>query len=138
MTLYINPVRRVNRRQMMRDRMRDWDEDYATEIRFPMDVIADPDSFTLRAFLPGVHPDDLSIHIVNESVTISGEIKLDRDDEDNYLLAELPGGKFYRVITLPTALDANKVEADLENGILTVKLPKAEEAKPRTIKINQK
>lgn len=138
MALYINPVRRVNRRQMMDERMRDWDEDYSVEIRFPIDVLADTDSFTIKALLPGVNPDDLSIHIVNESVTISGELKSDRDENENYLLAERPSGKFHRVITLPTSLDANNVAADLENGVLTVNIPKAEEAKPRTIKVNHK
>lgn len=138
MTLYINPVRRTARRRMMDELMRDWDDDYSANITFPIDVKADSDSFTISALLPGVHPDDLDIQIVNEIVTIAGEIKTDRDESDNYLLTERPSGKFHRVLTLPTPLDANKVEADLENGVLTLVVPKAEEAKPHTIKIKQK
>lgn len=138
MTLYINPVRRPLRRRMMEEMLRDWEEDYSPNITFPIDVIAGTDSFTIKAFLPGVQPDDLDIHIVNEIVTISGEIKIDRDENDNYLLAECPSGKFHRVLTLPTPLDSSKVEATLDNGILTLVVPKAEEAKPRTIKVVKK
>ncbi len=138
MTLYINPVRRTARRRMLDEMMRDWDEDYSAKITFPIDVKADSDSFTISALLPGVHPDDLDIQIVNEIVTIAGEIKINRDESENYLLTERPSGKFHRVLTLPTPLDSNKVEADLENGVLTIFVPKAEEAKPHTIKINHK
>ena len=138
MTLYINPMRRTARRRSLDEIMRDWDEDYSAQIAFPMDVKADNDSFTIKALLPGVHPDDVDIQIVNEIVTISGELRVDREEDANYLLAERPSGKFHRVISLPTPLDAAKVEADLENGVLTFVIPKVEEAKPRTIKIKRK
>ncbi|HOM66556.1 MAG TPA: Hsp20/alpha crystallin family protein [Brevefilum fermentans] len=138
MTLYINPGRRSLRRRMMEEMMRDWDEDYSPNLTFPIDVIADKDSFTIKALLPGVQPDDLEINIVNELVTISGELKVNREESENYLLAECPSGRFHRVLTLPTPLDSSKVQAELENGILTVVVPKAEEAKPRTIKVTQK
>lgn len=138
MTLYINPVRRPLRRRMMEEMLRDWEEDYSANLTFPIDVIAGNDSFTIKALLPGVQPDDLDIHIVNEIVTISGEITVERDESENYLLAECPSGKFHRVLTLPTPLDSSKVEATLDNGILTLVVPKAEEAKPRTIKVTKK
>jgi HSP20 family protein len=123
---------------MMEEMMRDWDEDYSAKLTFPIDVIADKDSFTIRALLPGVQPEDLDIHIVNEIVTIAGEIKVEREEGDNYLLTECPSGKFHRVLTLPTPLDSSKVQAELDNGILTLVIPKAEEAKPRTIKVTKK
>jgi len=138
MTLYISPGRRSLRRRMMEEMMRDWDEDYSPNLTFPIDVIADTDAFTIKALLPGVQPEDLEINIVNELVTISGEIKLERDENENYLLAECPSGKFHRVLTLPTPLDSSKVKAELDNGILTLVVPKAEEAKPRTIKVTKK
>ncbi|NLN70028.1 MAG: Hsp20/alpha crystallin family protein [Chloroflexi bacterium] len=138
MTLYITPARRSLRRRMMDEMMRDWDEDYSPNLTFPIDVIADKDSFTIKALLPGVQPEELEINIVNELVTISGELKIDRDESDDYLLAECPSGKFHRVLTLPTPLNPTKVQAELENGILTLVIPKAEEAKPRTIKVTKK
>jgi len=138
MTLYINPIRRSPRRRSMDEIMRDWEEDYTAELTFPIDVKADSDSFTISALLPGVGPENLDIQIVNEIVTIAGELDAAREEGASYLLAERPSGKFHRVVSLPTPLDAGKVEADLENGVLTLKIPRAEEAKPRTIKIKQK
>jgi HSP20 family protein len=136
MTLYISPMRHARRRRMIDEMLRDWDDDYSNELTFPIDVAAESDSFTVKALLPGVKADDLDIQIVNEIVTISGQITVDRDENANYLLAELPSGKFHRVLTLPTPLSPTEVSANLENGVLTLQIPKAEEAKPRTIKVN--
>ncbi len=138
MTLYINPVRHARRRRMLDEMMRDWDEDYSSELNFPIDVVADNDSFTIKALLPGINPDNLDIQIVNEIVTIAGELNIEREEDANYLLAEIPSGKFHRVITLPTPLNSANVDASLENGILTLVVPKVEEAKPRTIKVTAK
>jgi len=137
MTLYINPIRRSAGRRTLDEIMRDWDEDYGGELTFPIDVKAESESFTIRALLPGARPEDIDVQIVNEVVTIAGELRSDRDEGAAYLMAECPDGKFHRVISLPTPLDAKKVDANLENGVLTLRIPKAEEAKPRTIKINQ-
>jgi len=138
MTLYINPMRRTARRRMMDEMIRDWDDDYSVELTFPIDVMTDGESFIIKALLPGIHPDNLDIQIVNENVTLSGELKADREEGMSYLRTERPSGRFHRVITLPTPLDSSKVEAELDNGILTVKIPKAEEAKPRKITIKRK
>ncbi len=138
MTLYINPIRRTSRRHMLDEIMRDWEEDQRSEITFPIDVRADSDSYIVKALLPGVHAEDLDIHIVNETVTISGELKADREEGGNYLLTERPSGRFQRILTLPTQLDPDKVEASLEDGVLTLDVPKAEQAKPRTIKVKAK
>jgi HSP20 family protein len=123
---------------MLDEIMRDWEDDYRGALTFPIDVKAESDTFTIKALLPGARPEDVDIQIVNEVVTISGELRAEREEGESYLLAERPEGKFHRVISLPTPLDANKVEANLENGVLTLQVPKAEEAKPRKIKIIQK
>ncbi len=138
MTLYISPAHHAHRRRLIDEMLRDWDENYTNELTFPIDVAAESESFTIKALLPGVKADDLDIQIVNEIVTISGEINMERDEGTDYLLAELPSGRFHRVITLPTPLDPAKVVANLENGVLTLQIPKAEEAKPRTIKVTAK
>jgi HSP20 family protein len=138
MTLYINPLRQTSRQRILNDLMRGWEDNYDSELTFPIDVRADSDSFTLKALLPGVKAEDLNIHIVNETVTIAGELKADREEDSSYLLTERPSGKFQRVLTLPTQLDPDKVEANLEDGVLTLRIPKAEEAKPRTIKVQAK
>ncbi|MGI6740413.1 MAG: Hsp20/alpha crystallin family protein [Brevefilum sp.] len=138
MTLYVNPIRRPMRRRSLEEMMRDYEQDYTSELAFPIDVKAETDSFTIYALLPGVKSEDLDIQIVNEIVTISGTLSADRDENCDYLIAERPSGRFHRVISLPTPLDSSKVVAELENGVLTLVVPKAEEAKPRTIKITQK
>ncbi len=138
MTLYINPIRRPSRRRMLDEIMREWDEDQGSDITFPIDVRADSDSYVIKALLPGVRAEDLNINIVNETVTISGELNADREESGNYLLTECPSGRFQRILTLPTQLDQEKVESTLEDGVLTLDIPKAEEAKPRTIKVKAK
>jgi len=108
------------------------------QVSFPVDVKAGKESFEIKAFLPGILPEDIDIQIVNEVVTISGELRVNRDQESEYLLTELPSGKFHRVISLPTTLDADNVKAVMDGGMLTLFIPKAEIARPKTIKINKK
>jgi HSP20 family protein len=141
MTYYFYPnFQRRLRRHMMEQMMNDFDLDNQgmTEISFPVDVEAREDSFVISALLPGIKPDELNIQIVNETVTIQGEMKVARDEKANYLVAERPSGKFNRVLTLPTTLDPEHSEAHFEHGILTLMVPKAPEARPRTIKVNVK
>lgn len=138
MTFYINPYGHRLRMQALANAMNELDRDFEPQVAFPMDVKATPEGYELKAYLPGVSAEDVDIQIVNEVVTISGEVKLERDQRADYLLAELPAGRFHRVVSLPTPLDSTKVEASLENGILTLNIPKAEEAQPKTIKITQK
>ena len=138
MTVYFNPYFRGYRRQNMARALDQLDSDYQHHLSIPMDVKADVNSFEIKAFLPGVKPEDLDIQIVNEVVTISGELKVARHEQDEFLLAELPKGKFHRVISLPTTLDSDAVEANLSDGILTLRVPKAAEARPKSIKINTK
>ncbi|HPY33235.1 MAG TPA: Hsp20/alpha crystallin family protein [Anaerolineaceae bacterium] len=138
MTFYLNPYGRRFRMQALANAMSELDRDFEPQVSFPMDVKATPDGFELKAYLPGVSAEDLDIQIVNEVVTISGEVKLERDARTEYLLAELPAGRFHRVVSLPAPLDSEKVEASLESGILTLNIPKVEEAKPKSIKVTQK
>ena len=104
---------------------------------FPlMNVTEDKDNYYIRAELPGFKADDLEISVTGNTMSISGERKLDVDDENaQYHRREREFGKFSRIITLPTQIDTNKVEAHCEDGVLTVTLPKAEEAKPKQITV---
>jgi HSP20 family protein len=106
------------------------------DVLVPIDVRAEDENFVITALVPGLKPEDLSIQVINETVTLSGELKLDVDEKANYIHKECPSGKFHRTITLPSTLDATKAEAKVENGVLTLSVPKAEEAKPKTIKVN--
>jgi HSP20 family protein len=135
MTLYISPTGRVWRRRWSQPYR---DNDYPeaeSEVFVPINVKGDENEYVITALLPGLKPDDLSIQVINETVTLQGTIKDASGDEEPYLLRESPTGRFYRVVRLPEALDANKAEADLTDGVLTLRVPKAEEARPRMIKV---
>jgi HSP20 family protein len=103
----------------------------------PVDLWETNDAYHLRADLPGVKPDELEINATSDGVRVSGEAKGQADvTEDGWLRQERRFGKFERAFTLPVAIDPNKVEATFENGVLQLVLPKAENTKPRTIRVN--
>src|SRR6266545_4296255 len=105
MTLYFTPGNRLRRRLWVRPyRDENWnEEDY--DVFVPVNVKAGADEFVISALLPGVKAEDLSIQVLNETVTLQGVIKDESDEKDNYLVRERPSGRFYRVIRLPEPLD---------------------------------
>ena len=135
MTFYMTtPMNTTTRRRMNR-----WFNamtDETPDVSFPIDIKNDAEAYVITALLPGVTAEDLNIQVQNDVLSIQGEMKHTREENDSYLLQERPSGKFFRSFELPDAVDANKVEAGLSNGVLTLRLPKAEEARPRSIKIS--
>ena len=104
-----------------------------------VDVVASGDDYVITAGVPGLKAEDLSLEVLGDTVTLRGELPAPEvKDGQESLLHERRYGKFARSLTLPTELDGAKAEAAIENGVLTVRLPKAETAKPRTIKITAK
>jgi len=91
------------------------------------------DEFVLSALVPGLRADDLRIQVLEDMLRIDGKFPA---DEDEYLMQELPSGSFRRELRLPSAVDSDKVEAKIADGVLTLRLPKAESAKPKKIKID--
>jgi HSP20 family protein len=140
MALYFDiPVQRMAARQQMLERIfGNSIPTVAREVMIPVDVIAEKEEYIITALLPGLTADEVDIRIANDTVTIEGEIKNDRDEKANYVVQERPSGRFTRNLTLPDPLDATKAEADLKNGVLTLRIPKAEEARPKTIKVINK
>jgi HSP20 family protein len=103
---------------------------------FPLvNLTEDKDSFFVRAELPGMSSSDLDIQATSTSVSIAGERKIPAEKEARYHRREREAGRFARVVSLPHEINPDGVEAGLVNGILTVKLPKAEVAKPRQISV---
>ena len=101
-----------------------------------MDLVEAEDHFVLHADLPGLGEADVSIEVVDDVLTISGERKLDREDaRDGYVRVERAFGSFSRSLTLPEGVDADAVSASFENGVLEVRIPKPEQRKPRRIEI---
>ena len=109
----------------------------AGHVAVPVDLWETKDAYHLRADLPGVSSDQLEINATSDAISIAGEVKSQTDvTEDGWLRQERRVGKFQRAFTLPVAIDPTNVEAAFENGVLKLVLPKAENTKPRTIKVN--
>jgi HSP20 family protein len=103
----------------------------------PIDVHETPDELVVTAALPGVKADDLEITITGQTLTLRGELKADETVErDQYLYRERRYGAFSRSLQLPTRVEGDKADADFADGILTLRIPKAEEVKPRQIRIH--
>jgi len=104
-----------------------------------MDVTENEDSFTVRAELPGISEKDIDVSIASNVVTIRGEKKEDKEEKNGKVFRrETWSGSFQRTLSLPLAVDARNIKADLKDGVLTVVLPKHEEAKPKQIAVNVK
>ena len=104
---------------------------------FPaINVSEDGESIYVRAELPGIEGDDLDISIEKETLTIAGERKMEAEDKSvSYHRREREWGAFRRSFSLPTRVDSDKIQARYLDGILTVTLPKAAEARPRQITV---
>ena len=101
-----------------------------------LDVVENKDEFVVKASIPGINPDDLDISYSDDTLTIKGEIKSDKDyKEDQYHLRERRYGSFARSISLPTKVKGDSIEASYQNGVITLRLPKSEEVKPKRIPI---
>jgi HSP20 family protein len=102
----------------------------------PMNVTQDDDNFYLRAEVPGIKPDELSISAVRNRVTLAGKREIQQEHQPvSYHRKERAEGSFNRTVTLPTQVDAERVDARYADGILTLTVPKAEETKPRQITV---
>src|SRR5690349_17287350 len=102
----------------------------------PMNITQDDDNFYVRAEVPGMKPNELSISAVRNRVSLAGKREIPREHERvSYHRKERAEGSFNRMVTLPMEVDASRVEARYADGILTLTLPKAEEAKPRQITV---
>ena len=140
------PYRELATMRQMLDRF--FEDDFA---RFPslwerrpeamslaLDVAEKEDAFIVKASVPGVPAEDVEVTLTDNVLTIKGEMRADKEiNEENYHLRERRFGSFVRSVTLPTAIDADKIEAVNENGVLTLTLPKAEAVKPKKIEVKK-
>lgn len=143
MALTIRPLYRPVRLTELMDRL--FDETFTRGgyapaggelLSIPMDVQAKDEEYIVYASVPGLKADDLEIEVLGSTVNLRGEVFAAAPDEKaSWLLQERAAGKFSRSLTLPAELDSTKVEASLENGVLTLRLPKAEAARPKAIKV---
>ncbi len=101
-----------------------------------LDVYEDKDNYTVKAELPGMKKEDIEVSLHEGSLSISGERKSESKHEDAEVYrAERFFGRFQRTVSLPSAVAADKVKAAYKDGVLTITLPKTEEAKPKHIDV---
>ncbi len=125
MTYYIRPY--AHRQNMMR-RMATKNNPFILRV----DIREEDESFELTTAVPGLSAEDINIQVLENVVRIEGEYAT---SDGEHLLRELPEGKFIRTLRLPAEVDADKVEAKIKNGILSLSLPKIEAERPKQIKI---
>ena len=102
-----------------------------------VDIYEDEHSITLKMEVPGVEQKDLDIRVENQTLTVRGERKFEKDEkEENFHRIERRYGSFFRAFTLPNTVDTDNINADYENGVLKIKLAKRAEAKPKQVKVN--
>lgn len=125
-----------------------WDEvdrltgiSFANDSTLPVDVYETEHDVIVKMPVPGIKSEDLDINITGDTVTVRGETREEAQEEDkkrNYYFKEVRYGSFARSVTLPAPIEVDKVEAETEDGILTLTMPKAEQAKPKAIKVKSK
>lgn len=104
-----------------------------------VDMYQTPKEMVVKAALPGVKPEELDISITGDTLTIKGETKSSEEvKREDYIYQEHRYGSFSRTVALPADLQTDKAEAAFDNGVLTLTIPRAEEARPKTIKVKTK
>jgi HSP20 family protein len=104
-----------------------------------VDMYQTDDAVVVKSPLPGVKPEDIDISVTGDVLTIKGETKAEEEvNEENYVYRECSYGSFSRSLSLPVPVVAGKAQAEFEDGVLILTLPKAEEVKPKAIKIKAK
>lgn len=102
-----------------------------------VDILETDDSLIVKADLPNVKIEDIDIRVENQTLTITGSRKFEKDDKvKGYHRIERSYGEFVRSFAVPSTVDTERVAADYKNGVLTVTLPRKESAKPRQVKVN--
>lgn len=107
----------------------------ATPLVPPVDIFEDQEGITLRADLPGVAKENLSIDVNGDTLTIEGAVSLGESPAIRPVYAEVRAAQFKRSFVLSRDLDTGRIDAHLRNGVLTLRVPKAEQAKPRRIEV---
>jgi len=103
----------------------------------PVDIYETEDAIVLKAELPGVDPKEVEVRVEDNTLYLKGERKFEKEvKEQNYHRVERSYGSFARSFSLPNSISTDKVKAEFKDGLLTLTMPKREEAKPKTIKID--
>jgi HSP20 family protein len=105
----------------------------------PVDMYETDEDVVVETALPGVDPEEVDVSVTRDTVTIKGKTEAKKDvEEENYIYRERRYGVYSRSLTLPVAVEVDDADASFENGVLTLRLPKAAEAKPKVIEVKVK
>jgi len=109
----------------------------AAAFTLPLDITEAENDFMVRASMPGIKPEDVQTTILGDTLTIRGESKAGAEQKgQNWLVRERRSGSFQRSVSLGTPINADKASAQFEQGVLTLTLPKSEQARPKQIKVS--
>ena len=109
-----------------------------SESAFAVEVSETEGDVEVKAALPGIRPEDVEITVANDVLTIKAQHKTETEDKSrDYYRREIRYGAFHRAFSLPVSVDADKAEASFDNGMLSLRLPKAESLRPKTIKVGR-
>ena len=103
--------------------------------RFPVDIYEDTDGITLQADMPGVSRDRLNVHVDGESLLIEGSLQFDLPKDAKPVYADIRSSTYRRSFVLSRELETDKIQANLKDGVLTVRIPKRAELRPRRIQV---
>ena len=134
----MNEVKEMQKTEEKIEQKKDvWEEALHNEawISPLINIFENDDEFILETFMPGVTKDNLKIKYEDGSLVLMGRINYDEVINRKYVLREMEIGNYYRKLNLSDTIDESKIEAQFENGVLTLHLPKHERIKPRTINI---
>ncbi len=132
LTYYVSPHRRLAHR------LAHLKDTRYPDVHIPLDVVKDGEEFVITALLPGISAEDVSIEILEDTVSLSGEFPVETKEDARYLLRERPSGKFSRALRLPHLLDKDSASAEVKDGVLSLRVLQAEETKAKQIKVKAK
>jgi len=113
----------------------------SASVQMPLDMYETENEVVVKAAIPGVKPEEIDVTVTGDLLSIKGEFRSETEEKDekrNYHRQERRYGSFSRQVTLPASVNAEACQAEFDNGVLTLKLPKAEEAKVKKVQITQK
>jgi HSP20 family protein len=140
-----HPVREFTQMQREMDRLFDRvrgverEENDASHLMPAVDILERENDYTIKVELPGVDKKDVKITVLNDVMTIKGEKQQESEKKgENYHRVERSYGSFQRSFTMPSSVASDKIDASYDNGVLSISLPKLEEAKPKEIEVKVK
>lgn len=143
MPYYLTPSRRMaNSNTAMAhiqpDSFREFPRNAQSSVHIPLNVEVTDEAYEITALIPGLKSEDVHIQVLNNTITIHGELPMLVSEESDVMRMEIPSGDFRRAIRLPVALDPEKAEATIEDGVLHLRVLMAETERPKMIEVKVK